>query len=68
MADNTDPLTVTSKKNSLLYCLIQYKVNYLTVDLLDTEKLTTVLLIAAFRPRTTVIHWANNGVYLLCDQ
>ena len=37
MADNTDPLTVTSKKNSLLYCQIQYKVNYLTVDFLDTK-------------------------------
>ena len=68
MADNTDPLTVTSKKNSLLYCQIQYKVNYLTVDFLDTEKLTTVLLIATFPPRTAGLHRANNGVYLLRDQ
>ena len=68
MTDNTDPLTVTSKKKSLLYCQIQYKVNYLTVDFLDTEKLTTVLLIATFPPRTAGLHRANNGVYLLCDQ
>ena len=68
MADNTDPLTAKSEKNSLLYCLIQYKVNYLTVDFLDKEKLMTVLLIATFRPRTAGLHRANNGVYLLWDQ
>ena len=65
MADNTDPLTVMGKKHSFLYCLIQYKVNYLTVDFLDTERLTSVLLIATFRPRTAGLHRANNGVYLL---
>lgn len=68
MADKTDPLTAKSEENLLLYCLIKYKVNYLTVDFLDTEKLTTVLLIATFPPRTAGLHRATNGVYLLCDQ